>query len=319
MVDRISEDEIRERFDMAMFLGACHRGFALYGTGELSNPERREWVEEKDGSFHLVMEAEWTDRYRARKTIDELSDVTTGQLGERRAAITLTDLQAEENELEMGAELVTDMRTGAAAALGLQYLRPAHLRRLAIVGTGRVALQAALACDELHDLECIVVTSRNLENRERFAAQASSAKARIELAPDIERCVADSDAIVAAVPTPKPVLAKAHVEGRMLVAIGGDSRTRQLAPEILRDLVILPDHLQQTLKAGEFRHAREEGEPESIRFARHEQGAVLNMGDAACERLGKVRPQVVYLTGLAALDLCAAVMIYEGLRRGRNI
>lgn len=317
MVDPISEEEIRERFDMRMFLGACHRGFTLFGTGELNNPERREWVEKDDDSFHLVMEAEWSDRYRARKTIDELSDVTTGQLGERRAVITLTDLQAE-TELEMDADLVTDMRTGAAAAWGLKYLRPSHLRRLAIVGTGRVALRAALACDELFDIECIVVTSRNRENRERFAAQASSASARIELAPDIDRCVADADAIVAAVPTPKPVLSKAHVEGRMLVAMGGDSRTRQLAPEILRDLVILPDHLQQTLKAGEFRHARADGELDSVRFARDENATVLNMGDAACERLGAVRPQVVYLTGLAALDLCAAVMIYEGLRKGRN-
>ena len=317
-MEQITEEEIRQHFDMGMFLDACHRGFTLFGTGELINPERREWVE-ADKSFHLVMEAEWKERYKARKTIDEQSDVSTGRLGERRAMMTLTDLQAE-SVVEMGADLVTDMRTGAAAALGLQYLCPPSLRRLAVIGTGRVALRAALACDELHQLECIVVTSRNPENRERFAAQASSvANARIELAPDVDRCVADADAIVAAVPTPQPVLSKAHVEGKMLVAIGGDSRTQQLAPEILSEQIILPDHLQQTMKAGEFRRAQEDGQLESVRFARDENGTVLNMGDAACERLGGVRPQVVYLTGVAALDLCAAVMIYEGLRKGRNI
>ena len=317
-MEQITEEEIRKHFDMGMFLEACHRGFTLFGTRELTNPARREWVE-TDKSFHLVMEAEWTDRYKARKTIDEQSNVSTGRLGERRAMITLTDLQAEQ-VIEMGADLVTDLRTGAAAALGLQYLRPPLLRRLAVIGTGRIALRAALACDELHQLVSIVVTSRNPENRERFAAEASSvANASIELAPDIDRCIADADAIIAAVPTPQPVLSKAHVEGRMLVAIGGDSRTQQLAPDILSDQVILPDHLQQTLKAGEFRRAQEEGQLESVRFARDESGTVLNMGDAACERLGAVQPQVVYLTGIAALDLCAAVMIYEGLRKGRNI
>ena len=317
-MEEITEEEIRRHCDMRMFLDACHRGFTLFGTGELTNPERREWVE-TDKSFHLVMEAEWSDRYKARKTIDEQSDVNIGRLGERRAIITLTDLQAG-RVVEMGADLVTDMRTGAAAALGLQYLCPPSLRRLALIGTGRVALRAALACDELHQLESIVVTSRNPENRERFAAEASSvANARIELAPDVDRCVADADAIVAAVPTPQPVLSKAHVEGRMLVAIGGDSRTQQLAPDILREQIILPDHLQQTLKSGEFRRAREDGQLESVRFARDGSGRVLNMGDAACERLGAAQPQVIYLTGVAALDLCAAVMIYEGLKIGRNI
>ena len=316
-MEQITEEEIRQQFDMGMFLDACHRGFTLFGSGELSNPERREWIA-TDKSFHLVMEAEWRDRYRVRKTIDEQSDVSTGRLGARRARMTLTDLQAE-RVVEMGADLITDMRTGAAAAVGLEYLRPPALRRLAVIGTGRVALRAALACDELHPVECMVVTSRNPESRERFAAEAGSvATARIELASDVDRCVADADAIIAAVPTPIPILSQAQVEGRMLVAIGGDARTRQLAPEILSKQIILPDHLQQTLNTGEFLHAREEGRLEAVRFARDETGTVLNMGDAACERLGAVRPQVVYLTGLAALDLCAAVMIYEGLRKGRN-
>ena len=42
-------------------------------------------------------------------------------------------------------------------------------------------------------------------------------------------------------------------------------------------------------------------------------GEVLDIGDAACGRLkaAEPRPQLVYLTGLAVQDLCAAAMIYE--------
>ncbi len=316
MCDYLSEDVVRRHADQEEFLNACRRGYALYGSGELTNPARREWID-KNGSFNLVMEAEWAGRYCCRKIIKEHSDITTGELGERRAVLKLTDLRSE-SSVEMDANALTDLRTGASAAVGLEYVCEDRPRHVAIVGTGRVALQIAIACDAVFDLESITVTSRRPENRTRFVEAASVvSRARIEAVADIPTCVEKADTVVTAVPTPRPVLTRSDVGGRFLVAVGGDARTRQLASDIIEELVVLPDLLEQTLASGEFVEARMARRIESIRFARAGE-VVLDIGDAASGRLQAERPQVLYLTGMAALDLCAATSVYENFKRAQS-
>ena len=74
------------------------------------------------------------------------------------------------------------------------------------------------------------------------------------------------------------------------------------------------DHLEQAGASGEFLHASESGDYERIRFAHAADGRILGVGDAACGRLEEATepPRVVYLTGLAAQDLCAGLMVSEG-------
>ena len=52
---------------------------------------------------------------------------------------------------------------------------------------------------------------------------------------------------------------------------------------------------------------------EHIALARNAEGTVLDIGDAACGRLGAIAPSAVYLTGMGAQDLCAAAMVYRRL------
>ena len=61
-------------------------------------------------------------------------------------------------------------------------------------------------------------------------------------------------------------------------------------------------------EAGEMGLAGAAGRLAQIQLARGEDGAVLTIGDAACGRVGDAA-SVVYLTGMGALDLCAAAMI----------
>ena len=117
-----------------------------------------------------------------------------------------------------------------------------------------------------------------------------------------------------AVPTPEPILSQESLVGvGYLAVIAGDSRTRQVAPEVLVERGVVVDVLAQAQNSGEFRFAEEMGVVDSICLARKANGAVVDMGDAACGRLGGQKPSVVYLTGMGAQDLCAAAMIYERL------
>ena len=308
----LRQEDFSSLFSMAEFVEACDRAFRLYGRGEADNPPRAERAE--PGYFRLDMPAEWPGKYRARKIIEDYSDVKEGQLGERRAAIELEDVQRG-TELSLDADYITDMRTGAAGALGIKYLASKSVARLGILGTGRVAHALALAADHVFDLEEIRVTSRRAENRERFAREVGGQlTAPLRMAGDKEACIEGADALALAVPTPTPILGLDEVgEGVVLAAIGGDGRTRQLAPEILEQVGVVVDAQEQAAKSGEFRHAQECGRWNHIAFARDAAGRVLHIGDAACGRLGEVdpAPRITYSTGLAVQDLCAAAMVYE--------
>ena len=326
MVDRllsIGEGELRTLFGVDDFLAACDRAFRLHGQGVLSNSPRLEVIEKGRGLgyFRLEMEARWPGRYRACKIIEEWSDVGRGRLGSRNASLTLEDLRRD-RAVSMEADYLTDMRTGAAGALVLQYLAPFPPRRIGLVGTGRIARAAAPALDRLFDLEEIRATSRRARNREEFAAAMEKRlRARLNLADSIETCIDGADAVLAAVPTPEPIFSvEALEEIPCLVVFGGDGRTRQLSQEVLEQRQVVVDELEQARQSGEFKHALEAGRFDLISLARDEAGGILNVGDAACGRVppGTEGPSLAYLTGLAVQDLCAAIGIYEKLLSGQG-
>ena len=316
----IEETAFRDRFGVADFVGACRRALELYGRGEVSNPPRQEKVEEGEGGmshFRLDMPAEWPGRYRARKVIEELSNVASGRLENREAYIELEDLRSGVEE-RFEAGYITDMRTGSAGALGLEFLHPGDLKRLAILGTGRIARCAALACAEIFALDEVRCTSRKPENRAAFAADMAPQLGGVALhmAGSLEECLDGSEAVLTAVPTPEPILGESDVAAAETIAvIAGDSRTCQVRADLLQGRRVVVDVLAQAQKSGDFRRARERGEEEQIALARNDEGAVLTLGDAACGRVPRGRG-VAYLTGMAAQDLCAAAMIHEALARG---
>ena len=305
----LREETFAHRFSTADFLAACHQAFEHYGTGVIDNPPRTESIQKRGALdyFRLDMPAEWPGKFRARKIIEEFSDVASGRLAKREAYITLEDVQRGHSwKLEAG--YITDQRTGAAGALGLQYLAGAAIERVAILGTGRIARSLALACDALFDLAEIACTSRRAANRAAFAAEVGPAlRAPLRVAASLEACIAGADAVLTAVPTPQPILTAAMLaEVPYLAVIAGDSRTRQVAPDVLVERPVVVDVLAQAEKSGEFRFSSGQ-----IALARNAEGRVLDIGDAACGRLGAA--SVAYLTGMGAQDLCAAAMICRRL------
>ena len=311
----LREEDFRSFFSIADFLSVCDQAFRRYGRGILVNPPR---TEKATGDyFRLEMPAEWPGRYRACKIIEERSDVRQGQLGERRAAIVLEDL-CQGTTCRLDADYLTDMRTGVAGALGIRYLAQTPVRRVAIVGTGRVARVLALATDGLFELEEIRVTSRRAENRQAFQrAVGPQLRAPLRLAETVASGVRGADAVLMAAPTPRPILFMEDLEeGPWLAVMGGDGRTRQLAPEVLEQVGVVVDSVEQAKKSGEFRWAQENGRLARIAFAQSATGEILDIGDAACGRLREAPegPRLAYFTGLAALDLAAAVMVWERFR-----
>lgn len=310
----IREEDFVEAFSMSDYVACCSQAFQLFGDATLSNPLREEHVDRQRGMDHfsLVMPAEWPGRYSACKRIEEFSDVSSGQLARREAYIELRDL-VRDNAVRLDAGHITDMRTGAAGALALQYIATRPIRRIALLGTGRVARALTLACDGLFDLQEVRCTSRRAENRDAFARDVGSEmRAPLNMVATQGECMRDVDALLMAVPTPEPIVGVQSVEEiDYLVVMGGDSRTRQVESAVLERRPVLVDLWEQAEKSGEFRWARAQQQLERIDLMRGESGDALTIGDAALGRAGRPRA-CAYLTGLAVQDLCAAAMIYEG-------
>jgi alanine dehydrogenase len=251
--------------------------------------------------FRLELTSKWPGVLEGRKVIVERSDVSTGRLGDRTATIELKLVDADLVTLD--AEHITNMRTGAAAALGALYLAAASARIVGMVGTGRIAESAVLAIDETVGPDLIRVTSRSPEKRTAFVSRLQPfISARLEAVSSVEEAVGDADVIVTAVPTPNPILSNGMLkESAHLSVVAGDPRTVQLAEDILSSRLVVVDHVDQAEKSGDFlRYTNRRG----LEY----EGRPATIGDAALGRLEEYRGRgaVAYFTGMAIQDLHAA-------------
>ena len=140
MKQYISDEQIASVMTTRDFVESCDEAFRLYGLGKMVNPLRKEEVS-REGEmdlFRLVMPGWWKGRFTGQKVIEERSDVKMGRLGSRTAVIELEDVRRDDR-ITLDAERITNMRTGAAGALGAKYLAESPVRTAAILGTGRIA------------------------------------------------------------------------------------------------------------------------------------------------------------------------------------
>jgi len=310
---KITDGFIEQHFSVADFIANCHEAFIGYGEGKFAMPPREEKVDE-NARFTLKMPAV-IPGYSGYKFIEELPASESGKLGQRTAIIRLKSDNKEEVELD--AEFITNMRTGAAGALGMNYFVP-KAKVISILGTGKISKALALCAIEL-GVDTINVFSRNPENRARFKTELQPIGADIILHDSVKSCIAGSEAILTAVPTPQPILFLKDLPRRIYISVmGGDSRTTQLDSEILKKGLVVPDNQEQCRKSGEFKLALEKGYYNKINFAQLN-GRVANIGDAAD---GKLKPSadimVGYFTGLAVQDINAAKMVYEKFRQRKS-
>ncbi len=314
-VRHISDEEIASVMTTDDFVASCDEAFRLYGQGEMVNPVRKESIGRDGGIdlFRLELRGEWTGKFRGRKVIEERSGVETGRLGERTAVIELEDVQTGESVL-LDAEHVTNMRTGAAGALGAKYLAQMPVRTAAILGTGRIARALARCIDAFHRPETIRVTSRTAKRREVFVADMQAEiQCNLCVADGIASCLSGADAIFASVPTPLPIVRDLD-EGVHVSVMGGDARTTQLEPTLLRERFVVPDHCEQVLNSGEFiALAQMGGAP---RWVKGQNGRIHTVGDAAlgCTERLRGKGVIVYFSGMAIQDVHAAATVWAKLR-----
>ena len=116
---------------------------------------------------------------------------------------------------------ITNRRTAAAAALAARYLARDYVRRLLVVGAGRVTSNLADAFRAVRPIEEVAVWDIDAGLAERLVQRLNGAGFRAEVAADLEAAVAAADIVSCATLATDPLIAGAWLgPGQHLDLIG---------------------------------------------------------------------------------------------------
>jgi alanine dehydrogenase len=209
------------------------------------------------------------------------------------------------------ADLLGQIRTGAASGVATEYMARPEASEVGLFGCGKQARTQLLAVCQVREVRRVQVYSPHEEHRRRFAAEmAPLCRTEIEPVPRPEMAAEDKDIIITATTSREPVL-NGHwiAEGTHLNVVGSNflSKAEIDTVAVSRCSSIVVDSKEQArLEAGDFVQALEEG---SIHWADvHELGQVI-----VGRYTGRAHPQDVTLfksLGIALEDVAVAARVY---------
>jgi alanine dehydrogenase len=206
---------------------------------------------------------------------------------------------------------VTNLRTGAAAAIGAKYLARPESRVAAFIGAGQVcrhSLAALVACFALervlvYDLSAVAASDFAVWAQARYGLPVSAVS-------DPRQAVCEADIVVSATPSRQPIVLADWVKpGTHFSAMGADGKGKQeLDGAIHRRARIVCDRTEQCLKWGDINNSVSAG--------------LIGPGDLAGEIgqvisgqvAGRTDPEQITLfdaTGMGIQDAVVAKVIYD--------
>ena len=255
-------------------------------------------------------------------------------LPELFGTVMVFDINSGKPRALLDGGAMTHLRTGAAGAIGAKYLARPDSKNLLMVGTGGLApFEIAAVLSVFPDMENVWISNprdpeRALDRLEGISGVVRSllAKsgienhgARISVAKDLKEAVGESDVIVTATPSTRPViLAEWIAPGTHLSCMGSDmSGKQELDSSVFRKAKVVVDDVEQCLAVGECEIPTKEGV--FSREAIHcEIGEIID--GRAPGRADRDEITVFDSTGIALQDLaCAALALSKAERENLGV
>ncbi|MDO4622941.1 MAG: ornithine cyclodeaminase family protein [Eubacteriales bacterium] len=232
------------------------------------------------------------------------------------------DLETGAPKAVLNAGAITDLRTGAAGAIGVKYLARKDSKKLVMAGCG--ALAPYLVAAALYVMPGIEeVTVINPHNPGKAEAELSAITeivdrlleksdaqrtAVITANADAEHTVREADVIITATPSYEPMIAAEWVkEGTHISCVGADmSGKEEIDAEIFRNARVFGDDSRQCFSVGECEIPAKKG---YITELDAEIGAVI--ADASAGRQTENEITIFDSTGIALQDLASAGKILK--------
>ncbi|UXU75896.1 MULTISPECIES: iminosuccinate reductase BhcD [unclassified Paracoccus (in: a-proteobacteria)] len=160
----------------------------------------------------------------------------------------------------IGGNLLTALRTAAAAAVSIRYLAPRGARVLGMIGAGHQSAFQMRAAAAVHDFDRVLGWNPHPEMLGRLAETAADLGLPFE-AVDLPRLGAEADVIISITSSFSALLMDGHVQGPThIAAMGTDTRGKQeLDPALLARARVFTDELAQAISIGECQHAIDQG------------------------------------------------------------
>ncbi len=232
------------------------------------------------------------------------------------------DLETGAPKAVLNAGAITDLRTGAAGAIGAKYLARKDSKELVMAGCG--ALSPYLIAATLYVLPSIervtIINPHNPEKAEEkladivktvdqlLAGSEGRRRAEITASGDIETAVRMADIVLTATPSYEPYIKEEWIKGGTHIGcVGADMAGKEeIAPEIFKNAQVFGDDQIQCLGVGECEIPVKKG---FIGGLEAEIGAVIR-GDHP-GRSSKDRVTIFDSTGIALQDLASAGKILK--------
>src|SRR5436190_1535543 len=193
----LSESDVGRLVTIKDAMAALEALFATWGQPSTTNlPRQRAPL--PGGAFNLMGAA-----YGA-KSVHGLK-VYAGVKGAQFHTLLYSSLDGRLKAM-IEADLLGQMRTGAASGLATRHMANPDAHTLAVIGTGRQARAQAVAVCAVRPIKRVIVFSRTAERRQAFARELEK-ELHIETsdAPSAQACVAHANIVVTITKAADPV------------------------------------------------------------------------------------------------------------------
>ena len=233
-----------------------------------------------------------------------------------QSSIFLFDPDTGKPVAMVGGNLLTALRTAAAAAISIDRLARADARVLGIVGAGHQAGFQLRAAAQVRKWDRVIAWNLHPEMLAKLGDVATEIGLPFE-AVGLERMV-EADAIITITSSPTASLMAAHVApGTHLACMGTDTKGKQeVDPALFSKARVVTDEVAQSISIGEAQHAVAAGLIAA--------GDIDTLGDIlAGLKPGRQSAQEITLfdgTGIALQDLAVAgIALTRATQRGLGV
>jgi alanine dehydrogenase len=316
----LSRNDLAQLLSMKDVVEIVENTFRGMGEGTVVNPtkaaldlgEAASWPPYKGFMNAMPAYVGWLDS-AGLKWVGGFRDNLTRGLPFITSMTLLIDPRTGQFLSVMDGALITNLRTGAQAAVPLRRLHGRHRIRIGLYGAGAQGRTATQAIAEVFEIERLLVYDVRREAAEQLARDMQAVvPGRIALVESPEQA-ADSDAIVCATTSRDKFLKNAWIApGTTVVALGS---YQECEDELVVNAdKIIVDHREQCLHRGALRDVHAAGRVT-------EQTIYATIGEVlAGKKPGRTSPAERILCvplGTGAMDIAVATVAYRrALERG---
>jgi alanine dehydrogenase len=301
----INEAEVKSVLTMPLAMEAVETISRRQAAGEVLVHPRRRFELPGGAFFHHMAAADMVNNFVATKQYTYVG-------GKLKFVVSLFSTESGDLLALIEADVMGQMRTGAASGVATKYLARTDAKTAAIIGTGWQARTQLEGIAAVRKLERVKVYGREAERRDKFAREMSANLGiAVESAASSAEATAEAAIVCTATTASQAVVNAASIApGTHINAIGANHmKKRELDAETVAkcDRIVVDSIEQSRQEAGDL----------VLGFAGHEKRwdtvrELSSLVAGICQ--GRTSPGQITLfksNGIAAWDLAGAIYVYR--------